>query len=284
MSDEKPSKLTLHQQLEKQPGILRLDFPEHSFVGREQQADALIESIYKKRMKNVILIGQAGVGKSELVKHVAELLKSKCVVYSLAMGSSIAGTSYRGDFEQKLMDVINLCRDINMNPMLKKAILFIDEIHTIYGTGSTGESKMDASNILKPYLSEGKIIIWGATTPDEYASTIVKDPALRRRFSEIWVPELQPYQAVEAVTSFGGDDLKQYCVGPVEDTVTEIIKLSTEIEGSYPDKCIEIADRAMARCIRCKCKISNELLREIVEQMKQGAITREKTLQKLSRP
>ncbi len=160
-------------------------------VGRDLELDRIIEVLLRRKKNNPILVGEAGVGKTAIVEGLAvkiangevpEFLKN-ATIYSLDMGGMIAGTKYRGDFEKKLKAFITQIQKI------PNAILFIDEIHTIIGAGSTSGNSMDASNILKPLLSNGEIKCIGATTYAEYKQNFSKDKALGRRFSKIDVKE-----------------------------------------------------------------------------------------------
>jgi ATP-dependent Clp protease ATP-binding subunit ClpA len=160
-------------------------------IGREIEISRVIEILSRRKKNNPILVGEPGVGKTAIAEGLALeiaqervpefLLKAK--VFSLDMGSMIAGTKYRGDFEKKLK---SLLKEVAKIP---NAILFIDEIHTIVGAGSVGGSAMDASNILKPMLANGKLRCIGATTFSEYRNDFSKDKALSRRFAKVDVNE-----------------------------------------------------------------------------------------------
>lgn len=160
-------------------------------IGREKEISRVIEILSRRKKNNPILIGEPGVGKTAIAEGLALkiaqekvpefLLKSK--IFSLDMGSMIAGTKYRGDFEKKLK---TLLKEIVKIP---NAILFIDEIHTIVGAGSVGGSAMDASNILKPILANGKLRCIGATTFSEFRNDFAKDKALSRRFAKVDIEE-----------------------------------------------------------------------------------------------
>ncbi|VAY88453.1 ATP-dependent Clp protease ATP-binding subunit ClpA [hydrothermal vent metagenome] len=168
-------------------------------IGRSDEVRRIVEILGRRKKNNPLLIGETGVGKTSIVEALAleivdknvpfELLKSE--IYMLDMSSLIAGTKYRGDFEKKLKSVIKeVIKD-------KNAILFIDEIHSIIGAGSVSNSSMDASNILKPYLSSGKLRCIGATTYEEYRNDFSKDKAFSRRFAKIDVLEPSTEDAIK---------------------------------------------------------------------------------------
>ena len=160
-------------------------------IGREKEISRVIEILSRRKKNNPILVGEPGVGKTAIAEGLALQIAEQQVpeflhdakVFSLDMGSMIAGTKYRGDFEKKLK---SLLQEVIKVP---NAILFIDEIHTIVGAGSVGGSAMDASNILKPMLSNGKLRCIGATTFAEYRNDFSKDKALSRRFAKVDVEE-----------------------------------------------------------------------------------------------
>ncbi|MEV9477248.1 AAA family ATPase, partial [Aliarcobacter butzleri] len=160
-------------------------------IGRDREISRVIEILSRRKKNNPILVGEPGVGKTAIAEGLALQIAQKKVpeflldskVFSLDMGSMIAGTKYRGDFEKKLK---SLLKEVSK---IKNAILFIDEIHTIVGAGSVGGSAMDASNILKPMLANGKLRCIGATTFSEFRNDFSKDKALSRRFAKVDVEE-----------------------------------------------------------------------------------------------
>ena len=159
-------------------------------IGRDKEIENIIEILARKNKNNPLLIGEAGVGKTAIVEELARRIAKKEVpnflygttIYNLNIGSLIAGTKYRGEFEEKLTKII---KELEMSP---NVIVFIDEVHTIVGAGGA-EGAIDASNILKPALARGKIKIIGATTTLEYKKTIEKDKALDRRFQKAYIKE-----------------------------------------------------------------------------------------------
>ena len=160
-------------------------------IGRENEMDRLMQVLCRRRKNNPILVGDPGVGKTAIAEGLALRIHNKqvpdlldgCELYSLDMGTLLAGTKYRGDFEQRLKDVINALEK------KENALLIIDEIHTVVGAGATTSGSMDASNILKPALSSGDIKCVGTTTYEEYKNHFEKDRAFSRRFEKIDVAE-----------------------------------------------------------------------------------------------
>ncbi|MGB8250859.1 MAG: Clp protease N-terminal domain-containing protein, partial [Azonexus sp.] len=168
-------------------------------IGRDKELERVIQTLCRRRKNNPLLVGEAGVGKTAIAEGLArrivegdvpEIL-AKANVYSLDMGSLLAGTKYRGDFEQRLKGVIKQLGD---NP---NAIMFIDEIHTLIGAGSASGGTLDASNLLKPALSSGTLKCIGATTYTEFRGIFEKDSALSRRFQKIDVNEPSVAETVE---------------------------------------------------------------------------------------
>jgi len=160
-------------------------------IGRDNEVERVVQILCRRRKNNPLLVGEAGVGKTAIAEGLAKLIVEKkipevlqeMVIYSLDLGALIAGTKYRGDFEQRLKNVL---KQLNEQ---KNAILFIDEIHTIIGAGSASGGTLDASNLLKPALAKGNLKCIGATTYQEYRVVFEKDQALARRFQKIDVEE-----------------------------------------------------------------------------------------------
>ena len=160
-------------------------------IGRELELERTIQTLCRRRKNNPLLVGEAGVGKTAIAEGLARRIVegevpevlADSTVYSLDMGALLAGTKYRGDFEQRLKAVL---KQLNEDP---HAILFIDEIHTLIGAGAASGGTLDASNLLKPALSSGQMRCIGATTYNEYRGIFEKDHALSRRFQKIDVPE-----------------------------------------------------------------------------------------------
>src|SRR5215211_2160452 len=168
-------------------------------IGRQHELERVIQVLCRRRKNNPLLVGEAGVGKTAIAEGLARRINegdvpehlNGCTVYSLDMGALLAGTKYRGDFEQRLKAVL---KQLAENP---KSILFIDEIHTIIGAGAASGGTLDASNLLKPALSTGQLKCIGATTYQEYRGVFEKDHALSRRFQKVDVNEPSIQETVE---------------------------------------------------------------------------------------
>lgn len=219
-------------------------------VGREIELQRVIQVLTRRRKNNVILVGEPGVGKTAIVEGLAlkiangevptHLKNSK--IYALDMGSLLAGTKYRGDFESRMKQLINALYKV------KDCILFIDEIHTIVGAGSASGSTVDASNLLKPVLIEGKIRTIGATTYEEYRNYFEKDRALSRRFQKIDVVEPTEEETYEILKGLKNYYETHHGVTYTEESLKKAVQLSARYmnERFLPDKAIDLIDEAGA--------------------------------------
>jgi ATP-dependent Clp protease ATP-binding subunit ClpC len=218
-------------------------------IGREREIDQMIEVLLRRQKNNPLLLGEAGVGKTALVDGLAQRIVAKKVprpliqkrVYLLDLSQVVAGTMYRGQFEERLKGILQAVREQG------NIILFIDEIHTLTGAGSS-EGGFDAANILKPALARGEISVIGATTHDEYRKFIMKDRALDRRFQVISVDEPS---AVEAIKMLKGirKELEQFHTVKISDAaIRSAVELSTRYihDRFLPDKAIDVLDQACA--------------------------------------
>ena len=219
-------------------------------IGREQEVDRTIQILCRRNKNNPLFVGDPGVGKTAIAEGLArkivknevpEVLKN-CTIYSLDMGSLIAGTRYRGDFEERVKSVVKELE------ALKGAILFIDEIHTVIGAGATSGGAMDASNLLKPALQAGTLRCMGSTTYKEYRQYFEKDRALVRRFQKIDVAEPTVPDAIKILKG-----LKPYFEEYHKVRYTaEAIKAAVELAAKYindrklPDKAIDVIDEVGA--------------------------------------
>ncbi|WP_108043956.1 ATP-dependent Clp protease ATP-binding subunit ClpA [Neisseria cinerea] len=219
-------------------------------IGRKHEMERLVQILCRRRKNNPLLVGEAGVGKTALAEGLAHQIVNgdipdalkEAEVYALDMGSLLAGTKYRGDFEARVKSVLKQLEKI------PHAILFIDEIHTIIGAGSTSGSTMDASNLLKPALAKGSLRCIGATTYDEYRTIFDKDHALSRRFQKIDVVEPTVAETVQILRGlkpmFEGFHQVRYTQGALE--------AAAELSARYinerflPDKAIDVMDEAGA--------------------------------------
>nr|WP_034330151.1 ATP-dependent Clp protease ATP-binding subunit ClpA [Herbaspirillum sp. B39] len=219
-------------------------------IGRDSEVERVIQTLCRRRKNNPLLVGEAGVGKTAHREKLAwrvtqgdvpEILK-KCVVYSLDMGALLAGTKYRGDFEQRLKAVLKQLKD---SP---NGILFIDEIHTIIGAGSASGGTLDASNLLKPALSSGQLKCIGATTYTEFRGVFEKDHALSRRFQKIDVNEPTVEQTVQILRGLKSKFEEHHGVKYSASALTSAAELAARFinDRHLPDKAIDVIDEAGA--------------------------------------
>jgi len=219
-------------------------------IGRETELERTIQVLCRRRKHNPVFVGEPGVGKTAMAEGLAQAIAANEVpdplqhhrIYALDMGTLLAGTKFRGDFEQRLKRVINSLKS------KKKVILFIDEIHTIVGAGATSSGSMDASNILKPVLAGGDLRCIGSSTYEEYKNHFEKDRALSRRFEKIEISEPDIPETVKILRG-----LKSYYEEYHEITYTEkALKSAVELSAKFlndrylPDKAIDVIDEAGA--------------------------------------
>eukprot|EP01034_Spumella_vulgaris_P031836 gene31836-39324_t len=219
-------------------------------IGREEEVDRVIQILCRRRKNNPLLVGEAGVGKTAIAEGLAyritqsdvpEILQN-AVVYSLDMGALLAGTKYRGDFEQRLKAVLKQLKD---NP---NGILFIDEIHTIIGAGSASGGTLDASNLLKPALANGQLKCVGATTYTEFRGVFEKDHALSRRFQKVDVNEPTVEQTVQILRGLKSRFEEHHGVKYSASALSTAAELAARFinDRHLPDKAIDVIDEAGA--------------------------------------
>ncbi len=219
-------------------------------IGREHEVERVIQVLCRRRKNNPLLVGEAGVGKTAIAEGLAwritqgdvpEVL-SDAVVYSLDMGALLAGTKYRGDFEQRLKTVLKQLKQAH------NAVLFIDEIHTLIGAGSASGGTLDASNLLKPALSSGQLKCIGATTYNEYRGIFEKDHALSRRFQKIDVVEPTVEQTVQILRGLKSRFEEHHGVKYSSSALSAAAELSSKYinDRHLPDKAIDVIDEAGA--------------------------------------
>jgi|TARA_B110000208_G_C11799594_1_gene441305 ATP-dependent Clp protease ATP-binding subunit ClpA len=219
-------------------------------IGRDAEVERLIQILCRRRKNNPLLVGEAGVGKTAIAEGLAkkivenetpEILQGM-VIYSLDLGALIAGTKYRGDFEQRLKDVLKLLAEQD------NAILFIDEIHTIIGAGSASGGTLDASNLLKPALANGDLKCIGATTYQEYRTVFEKDHALARRFQKIDVEEPNVSTTISILKGLKSHFEKHHNVKFSSSALISAAELSAKFinDKQLPDKAIDVIDEAGA--------------------------------------
>ncbi|WP_413436647.1 ATP-dependent Clp protease ATP-binding subunit ClpA [Sulfuriferula sp. GW1] len=219
-------------------------------IGRAMELERVIQTLCRRRKNNPLLVGEAGVGKTaiaeglarRIVEGVVPDILSDSTVYSLDMGALLAGTKYRGDFEQRLKAVL---KQLYENP---QAILFIDEIHTLIGAGAASGGTLDASNLLKPALSSGQLKCIGATTYNEYRGIFEKDHALSRRFQKIDVNEPSVEETVEILRGLKSRFEAHHGIKYTASALTTAAELSARYinDRHLPDKAIDVIDEAGA--------------------------------------
>ena len=219
-------------------------------IGREEEVDRVIQILCRRRKNNPLLVGEAGVGKTAIAEGLAwrivqeevpEILQN-AVVFSLDMGALLAGTKYRGDFEQRLKAVLKQLKDT------PNGILFIDEIHTIIGAGSASGGTLDASNLLKPALANGQLKCIGATTFTEFRGVFEKDHALSRRFQKVDVNEPTVEQTVQILRGLKSRFEEHHGVKYSSSALTTAAELAARFinDRHLPDKAIDVIDEAGA--------------------------------------
>ena len=235
---------------------------------REQETERIIEILMRRQKNNPCIVGPAGVGKTAVVEGVANMIANKTApselwnksIYSLDVTQLIAGTKYRGDFEDRLKNILEeVAGD-------KDVILFIDEIHII-ATAGAAEGAIDAANILKPALARGKVQVIGATTQDEYRRIIEKDSALERRFSKVIVNEPDTETAVKILTGLKGRYEDHHSISIDNEAVTAAVKLSQRyIQGRFlPDKAVDVMDEACARTkLTGGCSVTKNMVEKVI--------------------
>jgi ATP-dependent Clp protease ATP-binding subunit ClpA len=220
-------------------------------IGRKLEIERTVEILCRRRKNNPLYVGEAGVGKTAIAEGLARLIVegkvpdvlSDCSVYALDMGALIAGTKYRGDFEKRLKGVIT---ELKKQP---GAILFIDEIHTVIGAGAASGGVMDASNLIKPVLTNGELRCIGSTTYQEYRGIFEKDHALARRFQKIDVVEPSIEETIEILLGLKSRFEEHHSVTYAVDAMRAAAELSARhiSERHLPDKAIDVVDEAGAR-------------------------------------
>lgn len=219
-------------------------------IGREEEVERTIQVLCRRRKNNPLLVGEAGVGKTAIAEGLARLIIEKqvpsvlqdSVIYSLDLGSLLAGTKYRGDFEKRLKSVLHQLKE------QKGAILFIDEIHTIIGAGAASGGLMDVSNLIKPLLASGDLTCIGSTTFKEYRSIFEKDHALDRRFQKIDIKEPTADQSIEILKGLRGRFEAHHNITYTDQALEAAVKLSARYisDRHLPDKAIDLVDEVGA--------------------------------------
>jgi len=241
-------------------------------IGRERELERVVQTLCRRRKNNPLLVGEAGVGKTAIAEGLArrivegdvpEIL-AKCTVYALDMGALLAGTKYRGDFEQRLKAVLKQLFDNT------HAILFIDEIHTLIGAGAASGGTLDASNLLKPALSTGQLKCIGATTYQEYRGIFEKDHALSRRFQKVDVVEPSIAETVSILRGLKTRFEEHHGIKYASSALTSAAELAARYinDRHLPDKAIDVIDEAgAAQRILPKSKQKKVITKHEIEEI-----------------
>lgn len=255
-------------------------------IGREEEVRRVLQVLSRRTKNNPVLIGEPGVGKTAIVEGIAqrivsgdvpESLKTKIIV-ALDMGALVAGTSFRGQFEERLKAVITEVSESD-----GEIIMFIDELHTLVGAGATGGS-MDAANILKPALAKGDLRCIGATTLDEYQKYIEKDAALERRFQKVLVDEPSVDDAISILRGLKERYEVHHGVRITDGAIVAAAQLSSRYitDRFLPDKAIDLVDEAASK-LRIEIDSMPEELDSIERKIRQLEIERQALLRELGR-
>ena len=253
-------------------------------IGREDEIRRILQVLSRRTKNNPVIIGEPGVGKTAIVEGIAqriisgdvpETLKSKTIV-SLDMGSLIAGTSFRGQFEERLKAIVQQVTESD-----GEIILFIDELHTLIGAGATGGS-MDAANILKPALARGDLRCIGATTLDEYQKYIEKDPALERRFQKVLVDEPTIDDTISILRGLKERYEVHHGVRITDAAIVAAAQLSSRYitDRFLPDKAIDLVDEAASK-LRIEIDSMPEELDNLERKIRQLEIEKQALIREL---
>jgi len=248
-------------------------------IGRDEEIRRVLQILSRRTKNNPILIGEAGVGKTAIAEGLAHRLVSGDIpenlktkkLYSLDMGALIAGAKYKGEFEERLKNVIN-----EVVESAGEIILFIDEIHTLVGAGGSGEGAMDAANILKPALARGELRSIGATTLNEYQKYFEKDKALERRFQPVKIEEPDKYCTISILRGLKERYETHHQVRILDEAIISAVELSSRYitDRQLPDKAIDLIDEAASK-LKLELNSMPEELDELDRKIRQLEIERE---------
>ncbi|MBK6292188.1 MAG: AAA family ATPase [Ignavibacteria bacterium] len=254
-------------------------------IGREEEIRRVLQVLSRRTKNNPVLIGEPGVGKTAIVEGLAQRIVSQDVpetlqsktIYSLDMGALIAGTQFRGQFEERLKAVVKEVSESN-----GEFILFIDELHTLVGAGATGGA-MDAANILKPALARGDLRAIGATTLDEFQKHIEKDPALERRFQKVYVAEPTVDDAISILRGLKERYEVHHGVRITDGAIVAAAQLSHRYitDRFLPDKAIDLVDEAASK-LRIEIDSMPEELDSLERRIRQLEIERQALLREIA--
>lgn len=254
-------------------------------IGREDEIRRVLQVLSRRTKNNPVLIGEPGVGKTAIVEGIAQRIVSQDVpeslrtktIFSLDMGALIAGTQFRGQFEERIKAVVKEVSEAN-----GEFILFIDELHTLIGAGAT-QGAMDAANILKPALARGELRAIGATTLDEYRQHIEKDPALERRFQKVYVAEPSVEDAISILRGLKERYEVHHGVRITDAAIVAAAQLSNRYitDRFLPDKAIDLVDEAASK-LRIEIDSMPEELDSLERRIRQLEIEREALLREIA--
>jgi ATP-dependent Clp protease ATP-binding subunit ClpA len=245
-------------------------------VGRKNELDRVIQTLCRRRKNNPLLVGEAGVGKTAIAEGLAERIVNnevpehlkEAVIYSLDLGALLAGTKFRGDFEQRMKRVIQALEVKSERGAFP--ILFIDEIHTIVGAGSVNGGTVDAANLLKPLLARGEIRVFGSTTFQEYRTVFAKDQALSRRFQKIDVVEPTQDETIQILHGLKPQFEQHHGLTYSNEAIKTAVELSVKhlTDRFLPDKAIDVMDEVGSKLkIAKKTEVTAEDVEEMIAQM-----------------
>src|SRR4030043_81337 len=250
-------------------------------IGRRKEIDRIIQILSRRTKNNPVLIGESGVGKTAIVEGLAQFICKKKVpsnlsgkrIFTLDLGSLVAGSRYRGDFEERLKKVLAEIKDDG------DIILFIDEVHTLVGAGAA-EGAIDAASILKPMLSRGEIQTIGATTVNEYRKYVEKDKALERRFQPIFINEPTVYETIEILKGIKDKYESFHGLTITEEAIVEAAKLSHRYisDRFLPDKAIDLIDEASSR-VRVRTLTMPSDLKELEANLEKVVAEKKKSIE-----
>ena len=245
-------------------------------IGRKNELDRVIQTLCRRRKNNPLLVGEAGVGKTAIAEGLAERIVKgevpdhlkEAVIYSLDLGSLLAGTKFRGDFEQRMKRVIQALEVKHERGAFP--VLFIDEIHTIVGAGSVNGGTVDAANLLKPLLARGEIRVFGSTTFQEYRTVFAKDQALSRRFQKIDVVEPSQDETIQILHGLKPQFEQHHGLTYTNDAIKTAVELSVKhlTDRFLPDKAIDVMDEVGSKLkIAKKTEVTANDVEEMIAQM-----------------
>ncbi|AXY24570.1 ATP-dependent Clp protease ATP-binding subunit ClpC [Suicoccus acidiformans] len=246
-------------------------------IGRDEEVRRIVQILSRRTKNNPVLVGEPGVGKTAIAEGLAQVIIAGSVPEDIAekrlmmldMGALVAGTKYRGEFEERMKKIIEEIMEDG------KVILFIDELHTLIGTGGA-EGSVDASNILKPALARGEIQVVGATTLDEYQKYIEKDAALERRFSKVQIEEPDQQDAIDIIYGLKDRYEAHHHVTITDEAVEAAVKLSIRYltERRLPDKAVDLIDEASAK-VRIDATVANSATMDLEQKLNQISSSKE---------